>query len=80
MCNKNNIIKNYVTYNISFTNQIDYHKIINIIHYHDNFQDNNYDTLCKSTFINSDMLYDFIQFLDNTLYFQRKNKTIYSLF
>ncbi len=76
MCNKNNIIKNYITYNISFTNQIDYHKIINIIHYNDNCQDNNYDTLCKSTFINSDMLYDFIQFLDNTLYFQRKIKQI----
>lgn len=76
VCNKNSIIKNYITYNISFRNQIDYHKIINIIHYNnnfqDNFQDNNYNTLCKSTFINSDMLYDFIEFLDNTLYFQKK--------
>lgn len=64
--NKNIIIKNYITYNISFFNEISYNKILNIIKKYDiDNEYNKYEILCNSTFTNSDSLFNFIESFDN---------------
>ena len=71
--NKNIIIKNYITYNISFLNEISYKKIMKIINKYDiDNEYNNYNILCNSTFTNSDSLYNFIESFE-TIKFIRKD-------